>query len=80
MSADTTTSFDISPVFDGRIVVPRIDLEATAAAQGVKPLDDPDTLRGDFWPGDESLDAFLAFVEASRREESVPGLTIIAAS
>lgn len=35
------------------------DLEALAAQQGVKPVEDPDELFGDFWPEDEDLDDFL---------------------
>jgi hypothetical protein len=31
-----------------------------AAEQGVKPVEDVDTLYGDFWPEDEQVDDFIA--------------------
>jgi hypothetical protein len=30
-----------------------------ASSQGIQPVIDPTMLPGDFWPGDESVDAFL---------------------
>jgi hypothetical protein len=44
------------------------DLESLAAQQGVSPMDDPETLSGDFWPEDESVDEFIAAVREWRRE------------
>jgi hypothetical protein len=43
-------------------------LEELAAEQGVKPVESPKVLRGDFWPEDESLDEFLAWLRKLRRE------------
>jgi hypothetical protein len=42
-------------------------LEALAAQHGVLPVDDPDRLRGDFWPPDESCDEFIATIRMWRR-------------
>ena len=36
--------------------------EELAAAQGVNPVANVDDLYGDFWPEDESVDDFMAFV------------------
>ncbi len=38
------------------------------AEQGVPPLKDPATLVADFWPEGESVDDFVAFIRAVRRE------------
>ncbi len=46
----------------------RIDIQALARQQGVEPIQDPDVLRGDFWPEDESIDEFLRELRASRRD------------
>jgi hypothetical protein len=46
-----------------------IDVQALARQQGVEPIQDPDVLRGDFWPEDESIDDFLQALRASRRDE-----------
>lgn len=35
------------------------DLETLARIQGVKPITDIDSLRGDFWPEDEDIDDFI---------------------
>jgi hypothetical protein len=45
-----------------------IDVEALARQQGVEPIQDPDVLRGDFWPENESIDEFLRELRASRRD------------
>lgn len=47
---------------------PRKTLEELAREQGVKPITDPDTLRGDFWPEDETADEFIAAIRELRRE------------
>jgi hypothetical protein len=39
-----------------------------AAEQGVEPVTDIKSLRGDFWPEDESADDFLATLRAWREE------------
>lgn len=43
-------------------------IEALAAAQGVRPIDDPASLVFEDWPEDESADDFIAAVRAWRRE------------
>jgi hypothetical protein len=47
---------------------PAQHLEALAAAQGVRPIDDPASLVFEDWPEDESADDFIAAVRESRRE------------
>jgi hypothetical protein len=37
-------------------------VEELAREQGVKPVEDPNDLKGDFWPEDESVDEFLAWL------------------
>jgi hypothetical protein len=46
----------------------RVDVQALARQQGVEPIHDPDVLRGDFWPEDESIDDFIRHLRASRRD------------
>jgi hypothetical protein len=43
-------------------------VEELAAEQGVEPIGDPRTLRGDFWPQDESVDDFVSWLRGLRRE------------
>ena len=43
-------------------------VEQLATEQDVKPVEDPNDLKGDFWPEDESVDEFLAWLRALRRE------------
>lgn len=43
-------------------------VEALAAEQGVSAVDNPEQLRGDFWPRDESADDFLAWLRNLRHE------------
>ena len=43
-------------------------IEVLAAEQGVKPIDRPESLRGDFWPEDESTDEFLSWLRNLRAE------------
>lgn len=45
-----------------------LSLEELAAEQGVKPVENPDELLGDFWPEEENLDDFLAWFRKLRRE------------
>jgi hypothetical protein len=40
-----------------------------AKRRGVLPLRDVNELRGDFWPEDESIDDFLAWLRTTRRED-----------
>jgi hypothetical protein len=40
-----------------------------AKQQGVAPIRDINELKGDFWPEDESIDDFLAWLRATRRED-----------
>jgi hypothetical protein len=40
-----------------------------AKQQGVVPIRDIKELRGDFWPEDESIDDFLSWLRATRRED-----------
>ena len=44
-------------------------IEQLAAEQGVKPVENPDELLGDFWPEDESIDDFLVWLREIRREQ-----------
>lgn len=48
--------------------MPRVDLATLAAQQGIKPISDFDSLFGDFWPEDESIDAFIATIREWRTE------------
>lgn len=48
-------------------------VEELAAEQGVKPVDDPNELRGDFWPPEESMDDFLAWLRKLRQERKGDG-------
>ena len=43
-----------------------IDLEQLIRAQGVQPIRCIEDLAGDFWPEDESLDEFLAWLDRER--------------
>jgi hypothetical protein len=42
-----------------------------ARQQGVKPIRDIKELQGDFWPEDESVDEFLAWVRETRQQHNV---------
>ncbi len=41
-------------------------VDQLAAEQGVKPVDHPEKLRGDFWPEGESMDDFLIWLRDVR--------------
>jgi len=41
---------------------------ARAKQRGLLPLRDVKELKGDFWPEDESIDEFLAWIRATRHE------------
>lgn len=43
-------------------------LEQLAERQGVAPVADFDSLRGDFWPEDESVDDLIAAIRVWRHE------------
>jgi len=40
-----------------------------ARRQGIEPIRDIKELQGDFWPEEESIDDFLSWLRATRREE-----------
>jgi hypothetical protein len=40
-----------------------------ARRQGVKPIENMDDLRGDFWPEEESIDDFLAWLRELRQSD-----------
>ncbi len=40
-----------------------------ARQQGVKPISDIKKLQGDFWPEEDSIDDFLSWLRATRRED-----------
>jgi hypothetical protein len=42
-----------------------------AERQGVKPVREIKELQGDFWPEEESVDEFLAWVRATRQQDKV---------
>src|SRR5215210_4130535 len=42
-----------------------------AKQQGVEPIRDIKELQGDFWPEEESVDEFLAWVRAIRQQDKV---------
>src|SRR5947208_13486144 len=44
-------------------------VEELAVEQGVKPIENPDELLGDFWPEDESIDDFLIWLRKVRRQQ-----------
>ena len=54
----------INPFFSD----PKISIEELVAQQGVKPIENIDDLKGDFWPEDESVDDFIAAVRQWRDE------------
>jgi hypothetical protein len=43
-------------------------IEEVADEQGVKPIDNPEDLKGDFWPEGESTDDFLAWLRELRQD------------
>jgi hypothetical protein len=40
-----------------------------AKRQGVKPIENMEELRGDFWPEEESIDEFLSWVRELRQSD-----------
>ncbi|HVF98610.1 MAG TPA: hypothetical protein VND68_02120 [Chloroflexia bacterium] len=50
-----------------------ISLEELAERQGVKPVTDPSTLAGNFWPEDETAEEFIATLRQWRKEEDHRG-------
>lgn len=46
----------------------RKELERLAAEQGVRPIEDFESLKADFWPKDESVDDFVRTVRERRRD------------
>jgi hypothetical protein len=49
----------------------RKELERLAADQDVKPIDNLDSLRADFWPKDENVDDFVRSVRERRRAAEI---------
>ena len=46
----------------------RVELSTILTEQNVKPCTNPEDLRTDLWPSNESTDEFLAFLRESRRD------------
>jgi hypothetical protein len=46
----------------------RKELERLATEQSVRPIEDFESLKADFWPKDESVDDFVRTVRARRRD------------
>jgi hypothetical protein len=46
-----------------------IDIDTLAAAQGMGPVRDYRDLNADFWPQDESIDAFVGELRALREQD-----------
>jgi hypothetical protein len=44
-------------------------VEELAEEQGIKPVENPDELLGDFWPEDENIDDFLLWLRRLRRDQ-----------
>ena len=42
-----------------------------ARRQGVKPIERIEDLQGDFWPEEESVDEFLAWVREIRQQDTI---------
>jgi hypothetical protein len=49
----------------------RKEIEQIAAEQNVRPIDDLDMLRADFWPKDENVDDFVRSVRERRRAAEI---------
>jgi hypothetical protein len=49
----------------------RKELERLAAEQDVKPINNLDILRADFWPKDENVDDFVRSVRERRRAAEI---------
>ena len=45
-----------------------LSIEELAAQQGVRPVENIDDLKGDFWPEEENIDDFLLTLYQWRRE------------
>lgn len=46
----------------------RKELERLATEQGVRPIQDFESLKADFWPKDESVDDFVRTIRERRRD------------
>lgn len=46
----------------------RRELEQLATEQGVRPIEDFESLKANFWPKDESVDDFVRTVRERRRD------------
>ncbi len=55
--------------YEDNRIEPSQSLEVLADQQGVRPLQDIQQLRNDFWPEDENPEAFVDAVRNWRREE-----------
>jgi hypothetical protein len=70
MSTESSLSGPYSDPLQNYSVVPASDLAEMAAHQGFGPVENLDSLVGDFWPEDETVDEFLDYLRAKRREEA----------
>lgn len=69
-NSDSQTGQDTSEFYK------RHTVEMLVEEQGVKPIMDPNVLRGDFWPEDESIEDFIKTIRQWRDEgNSVESLT-----
>ena len=59
---------DVQALFEGLPRRTAADLLVLAEAQGVKPLERFEALRGDFWPEEETGDEFLAWLREGRQD------------
>lgn len=51
------------------------ELEELARQQGVGPIQDPDSLKANFWPEDESIDDFIATIRYWRDQSISTDIT-----
>ena len=54
--------------------IARRQLEKLAVEQGVRPINNFDSLRADFWPEDESVDDFVRTVRERRSDSDGRGV------
>ena len=46
-----------------------LSIDELARVQGVAPVRDPETLWGDFWPENDSIEAFVKTLHAERHQD-----------
>ncbi|MFN2456293.1 MAG: hypothetical protein ABR577_19015 [Pyrinomonadaceae bacterium] len=66
----TRSNISSNAVPDYQEAEARAEVEHLAAQQGVTPVTDPDALRGDFWPENETVDDFINITRARRHIEA----------